>query len=428
MNRPNILMMSAHDIGRTLGCYGIAEVETPSIDRLAADGIRLTRFHSVAPQCSPSRAAFATGLYPHAVGVIGICSEVFGFDLTRPDLHIANVLGRAGYHTAGVGVAHESLHPERLFDSFDPTHDADGIVSAAGNAIDRLSSGEGPFYIQVGFQQAHRPFVDGDASGPGIYVPPWLDDDPEVRGELAAFQGSIARLDEAVGALLGALERSGCAERTIVCFVADHGIPFPRAKHTLYEPGCEAAALFRLPGRWAGGRTVDAPLSGVDLAPTLLEACGTSSDAEVHGRNFVRLLDGEVEPEERLVFTEQNYHAYLDCSRSVRDCRHKLIANFSPGRGFFDSSQSWRPKATPKGFTNAARTYHPSLELYDLHRDSLEHTNLADAPEHREVLTRLSQSLASWMRHTEDPLMHGIPMPPIYERTMRALGFEPPRN
>jgi arylsulfatase A-like enzyme len=78
-----------------------------------------------------------------------------------------------------------------------------------------------------------------------VFVPPWLAEGQEAVEELAAFQGSLHALDRAVGRILESLEAAGLAQNTLVLFPADHGIPFPRAKHSLYEPGCQAAAIVR---------------------------------------------------------------------------------------------------------------------------------------------------------------------------------------
>ncbi|MHC4915562.1 MAG: sulfatase-like hydrolase/transferase, partial [Planctomycetota bacterium] len=99
-DRPNVLLIHAHDLGRQLHCLGAETVQSPSLDRLAADGVRFTRAFTVCPTCCPSRAVLFTGLYPAANGVMGMCSGRMKWDL-RPEVkHLAQHLGAAGYATA----------------------------------------------------------------------------------------------------------------------------------------------------------------------------------------------------------------------------------------------------------------------------------------------------------------------------------------
>ena len=106
--RPNILLITCHDLGRFLGCYGIAPVDTPALDRLAAEGVRFTRAFCTAPQCSPSRASLFTGRYPHSNGVLGLTHANFAWDLGPSERHLGQILRDAGYATALMGVQHES--------------------------------------------------------------------------------------------------------------------------------------------------------------------------------------------------------------------------------------------------------------------------------------------------------------------------------
>src|SRR5438046_2218278 len=112
--RPNIVLITAHDLGRHLNCYGIPSVRSPNLDGLAKQGVRFSNVFCAAPQCSPSRAAIATGRYPHNNGVMGLCHGDFNWDLNGDEQTIGNLLRDAEYHTALLAIQHESSHPERL--------------------------------------------------------------------------------------------------------------------------------------------------------------------------------------------------------------------------------------------------------------------------------------------------------------------------
>ncbi len=424
--RPNILLLIAHDVGRHLGCYGVPETGTDNLDRLADEGVRFTRFYSTAPQCSPARASLMTGRYPHSHGVVGIASSTFGFDLQPDARHLCAYLKDAGYQTALAGIQHETLHPATLpFERMLAPHAPGAEVAEVVATYLREQAGarKRPFYLQVGFVEAHRPWRGiAPYAARGVHLPPWLADEPAARADLARFQGAIHALDGAVGAIVRALDDTGLAETTLVLFVADHGVPYPRAKHSLYEPGCSVAAILRWPaGGWRGGRVVDCLLSGVDLLPTLLDMLGLELPSRLQGHSFRALLEGGRYVPRDAIFTEQNFNAYADVSRAVRTERYKLIANFTPGRAFYDSTQLWHPPARVHFIADQPRTQHPSLELYDLLTDPLETQNLADIPAYADLVSALAARLRAWMEDTDDFLLQSLPHPPLYYRTLERL-------
>ena len=425
--RPNIFVIVSHDIGRHLGCYGVPQAGTPHLDRFATEGVRFDRFYSTSPQCSPARASLFTGRFPHSHGVIGICAPTFDFDLHPEERHLSHLLHDCGYDTALAGFQHETLRLHDLPFERLPGKDS-SCDSVADSIIAYLRSRKAcnkPFFLQAGWSQAHRPFEKFGTSSyseGGVFIPPWIADEPSAREDFAAFQGALHRLDGAMGRILEVFEQTGLEENTIVIFVGDHGIPFARAKHSLYEPGCEIAALVRWPvGGWAGGRIVSEMLSGVDLLPTLLDAVDQPVPLSVQGRSFRGLLDGAAYEPTHAIFTEQNFNAYPDVSRAVRTERLKLIANFTPGRAFYDSSQLWRPLSSVSFIEDQPRTRHLPFEFYDLENDPLEQFNLLDDSTYCDEVAHLKSQLYKWMNLTDDPLLRGLPEPPIYRRTLDAL-------
>src|SRR5579884_778778 len=277
LDRPNILFITCHDLGRHLGCYGIETVHSPNFDRLASTGVRLTRACATASSCSPSRAAMATGRYPHSNGVMGLTHPPFGWDLRPGERHIAQILNDAGYGTHLFGFQHVSPYDDRLQFGWIHTDHNRGLAGPVSEKVATLLQAHNhhrPFYVEVNLEEPHRPYDQGNCcpdDSLGVTVPGYLPPSQESRIEMAGLQGAVRQADAAIGRMLDALDDAGLARRTLVIFASDHGIAMPRAKCTLYDPGLEVAMLLRWPRGFEGGRSIDDLISNIDLLPTMLE-------------------------------------------------------------------------------------------------------------------------------------------------------------
>jgi N-sulfoglucosamine sulfohydrolase len=426
--RPNILQIVCHDLGRHLGCYGLPQVRTPNLDRLAAEGQLFLSSFCTSPGCSPSRAALATGRYPHSAGVLGLAHARFGWDLGPAELHCAAILGDAGYHTALFGLQHVTYHVERLgFAEHHPARPADAVTANLRHFLERVGRAEPgapPFYAELNFFEPHRPFDYGDVSpdtDAGIYRPPYLPEAPAVLAELAAMQGAIRKVDHCIGEIEDGLARSGLRENTVVLFTADHGIAFPRAKGTLYDPGIQTALLLRWPAAIPGAARHTELVSNVDLLPTLLTAARVPLPNGLQGRSVMPLLRNEPYCPRTAIFAEKTFHNEYDPQRCIRTATHKLVVRFEVGN----------PLEVPADIMHGA-TYVEMLpkvvapepghyELYDLTVDPLEQDNLAESLEHAELRDSLRRELLQWMRDTADPLLDGPVASPFYRKTVRWL-------
>ena len=117
-NKDNVLIVHWHDLGRYLGVYGHADVSSPRLDQLAAEGILFTRAHATAPLCSPSRGSLFTGRYPQNNGLVGLAHH--GWEYRADVRTLPQILSETGWHTALFGMQHETSYPARLgFDEFD---------------------------------------------------------------------------------------------------------------------------------------------------------------------------------------------------------------------------------------------------------------------------------------------------------------------
>jgi arylsulfatase A-like enzyme len=438
--QPNILIITCHDFGRFLGCYGVSTVHTPHIDNLAADGVQFTRAFCTAPQCSPSRAALFTGRYPHVNGVMGLTHANFAWDLYPEEQHLGQVLRANGYETILIGVHHESRQadPQRVAERCGMSEVLRGgrgdlVSDLALERLARFAREDIPFYLQLGYVEPHRLKADepgymgfiGDYIVPddeaGITIPPYLRDTPSAREELAELQGAVRYVDAAIGRVLLGLRELGLEEHTLVLLTTDHGLALPRAKCSLYDPGIETALIMRLPARGWRGRRLAELVSNVDIFPTLLELLGLPVSEQVQGRSLLPLLEGQDFKPREHIFAEMTYHDYYDPRRCCRTDRYKLIVNFSAAPSFMDPSQSWRPRTLTVVPADPKLDYHPLLELYDLQADPLEHHNLAEDGAYDEVRRELLAHLYDWMRTTDDPLLHGAVTSPLHDWALTAL-------
>jgi arylsulfatase A-like enzyme len=409
--RENVLMIHWHDLGRHLGCYGAAGVNSPHLDGLAANGIRFTAAHATAPLCSPARGSLFTGCYPHSTGLIGLAHH--GFEYRDGVRTLPFLLSQVGYRTVLIGMQHESADATTLgFDTVDDSDTRGDVVSdrAAEWLTEHVRvSDERPFFLTAGFFEAHRPYPEDrypPADPTSITVPDFLPDTDDVRADLAGLHGTIATADAAVGRLLAAVADLGLDETTWIVFVTDHGLAFPRAKSTLYETGTGIALIIRPPRRRdLLPRSHDGLMSGVDLVPTVLDLLSVPVPDDVDGLSHAEAIVGDTEtPCRTEVFTEKTYHDAFDPIRAVRTRDFSYIENYAIRPALQlprDIAESRSARSIDQA---AAQKPRPPRELYDLTADPGELHNLVDDPAHRETQRILAETLAQWRERTGDTI------------------------
>lgn len=421
---PNILMIITHDTGRHLGCYG-RKVDTPNLDRLAGEGARFDSYFCPAPQCSPSRGSILTGRYPHINGLMGLAH--LGFGLNPGEKTLPMFLREAGYDTYLFGFQHEAQDPASLgYDHIAQVKWDHRAQTVAPQVVDFLRNWrkETPFFAMVGFTETHRPFdrpwyTSDDPDR--VEVPPYLPDLPDIRRDIAEFQGTVRAADDGVGLILEALDTRELAENTLVIYTTDHGIAFPRAKGTLYDPGLETALLMRWLGNIRPGSVYRELLCNIDLLPTLLDIACIRAPENLDGRSFLPLLRGLPYAGRERLFCELTWHDLYRPMRGIRTRRYKFIRHFTQACGIYiplDIHQGLSGRAVRQEFYS--RPY-VQEELYDLDKDPLEMENLIGDPAYQETVQELRQVLEQWMRQTDDPLLSG------HIRGQEAPGWEEER-
>lgn len=427
----NIITVVSHDLGQHMGCYGVPDVRTPNFDDFAGQGLRFENNFGTAPLCSPSRASLWTGRYPHSNGVIGLAHSGFQNDLHPNERHLAQILTDVGYDTQLFGIQHISPRPERLgYKGIHPRGLCGKVAEEVCKFLTDRKDDENPLFLKAGFIESHRPFPHQDVEmldPASLTVLPYLPDIPETRQDLAELEASISSADKAFGRIVKAVDDCGMTDNTIVTFTTDHGISFPHAKSTLYDPGIETALLMHIPGV-GGGKVYKEMISNIDFVPTILDFLDMEIPENIQGRSFKGLITGEGYKPREAIFAEKTYHNYYDPMRAIRTGKWKLIANFefsswqdiAPGLIVTDSAKKYveiyKALAPPR-----EKHYHPPFELYDLEADPWEGNSLAENSEFKDICDRLIKQLRQWMQDTGDPLLEGPMAQGAYRNRMNAF-------
>lgn len=436
MNTPNILLLTSHDTGDWLHCYGHETVQSPHLDSLAREGCRFTNSFCASPVCTPSRGAMMTGRYPQSNGLMGIIQTPYRWRLRANEHHLSHLLGGQGYHTVLFNHQHEApledplgFMEHRLVNcgslellTGESVSTADDVADEVTRFFAERSADDVPFYAHVGFFETHTPY-DWSGAQPddsrGVEVPPYVEDTHEVQEKIAALQGAIRYLDEAVGKILHGLSESGHGNNTIVIFAVDHGVELPRCKWRLYDGGMRTALLMRVPNTLSSpgapvrsGAAYDSLVSNVDLVPTLLDLIDLPKPSNLQGVSFADYF-GKTEAEQPrdAVYAMMHSNGVWVESRCVRTRTHKLIRNFSPSRV--------PPAEQPAG--QSATIERPIVELYDLITDPNEANNLVTSAAHESVRLDLDRRLLQWLRDVDDPILVGPVRTPYYEMAIADL-------
>jgi N-sulfoglucosamine sulfohydrolase len=367
-----------------------------------------------APTCSGSRASLLTGLYCHNNGMLGLAHR--GWKLNDYGQHWVHTLRLAGYHSVLIGEQHISIDPGVIgYDEVVPV-DSNHAEYVAPLTIETLrdASAAEPWFLSVGFFETHRDFFAPTSVRDSLYsLPPAnLPDVLATRKDMAAFKASARSLDQGVGAILHALHDFDLVENTLVICTTDHGIAFPGAKATLFDRGIGVMMIVRGPSGFTGGKVVDAPVSHLDVFPTLCELAEVDCPDWLHGSSLMPLVRGEVDRLHEAIFAETTFHAAYQPQRAVRTERWKYIRRFDdyphPILANCDDSET-KDLLIEAGWGEQAV---PEEQLYDLILDPQEGRNRSAEPNCAAALEEMRARLDAWMQETEDPLLAGpVPAP-----------------
>ena len=396
-DRPNILWITIEDWSTDLSCYGTKGIETPHVDRLAAQGIRYANAFSTSPVCSTSRSAMMTGFHQNFIGA----QQHREYDKKPlPDgiKTIPHLLQEAGYHT--------SLMSKKVDCNFLPDKRGELFMGTDWNQRDP----DQPFFARITFGGTHRSWKR-DPQRPiaieDVELPPYYADTPFCRRDWANGLEQMQLVDREVGELLKRLDDEGLAGNTIVFFIGDHGRCHIRGKQFLYDGGIRIPMIMRWPGKVEANRVSQSMVMSIDICATILEAAGVTSQVPLHGTS---LINREINKREYIFAARDRMGDTHDAMRCVRSRNHKLILNLMPERAWCQYSGykegaypmlaemnllHQQDKLTPVQALFFAATK-PSIELFDLQKDPHEINNVADDPNYTDVKAELLKQLTNW--------------------------------
>lgn len=411
---PNIIFFIADDVSQEdFGCYGHPTIQTPSIDALAANGMRFDNAYLTISSCSPSRNSIITGRYPHNTGAPELHVELPESQIRFPEL-----LREAGYYTVLSGKNHMFPAPDRAFDKMTggggPSRSRDWVDHVRDRPKDQ------PFFFWFAASDAHRGWQETEHAPVypthDVVVPPYIVDTDVVRQDLAQYYHEVSRYDHYVGAVVEELERQGILDNTLIVVAADNGRPFPRDKARLYDSGIKTPWIVHYPPLIEQATVTQSLISSIDLSATCLELAGLDVPEYVQGQSFLPILQDAEADIRYMVFAEQNWHVYRNHSRMVRFGDYVYIKNnftdqlnlsFESDTRYPSGEELWKAQAAGETLPRQQQIFaEPVLgeELFQVQTDYYQLLNLADEPAYEAALEKGRRLLALWTKQTGDTI------------------------
>lgn len=407
--KPNIVILLADDLGFGDVGYNCGNASTPNIDKLASEGVKLQRFYT-APLCSPTRAGLMTGRWPIRFGMAeSVITPWRKWGLSTDEQNLAEMLASAGYKRRGAfGKWHLGHHKRALlplnrgfthftgcyngtFDYF--THERENeldwhrgweTIREEGYVTDLIgreavqfideSSSEEPFFCYVAFTAPHLPL---QAKEEDIKKYQHIEDN-----RLKVYYAMIDSMDQAIGQILDAIGRKGATDNTLIWFMSDNGGvsfadngPYRGSKSSTYEGGIRVPAVIRWPNSInARGREIHSTTGYIDVYPTLKKIAGsdTPNPKPLDGIDLLPLIQGTAKVEERKWFS--------------------YVAQGNPSNKFAFTDGDWKlvlVNGLPDHADIANPNAQPSIELFNLDRDTSESNNLVSSyPERADAMLK----------------------------------------
>jgi choline-sulfatase len=439
------------------GCYGNRELQTPNMDWLAANGVRMTRAFTPCPVCSPARACLFTGRLPSQHGIHDWLKEDSDPEMNwlAGETTLAQLLQAGGYQTGLVGKWHcgNGARPQPGFDYWfshqvaQYPHYGEQRFVEQGHPVSyhghqspfltekalhflRTRDRERPFFLFVGYVDTHSPFQDhperladryrgGAFADIPVETPPagpgWVRfgipaDEATRREHLAQYYAAVTGIDEQIGRIVDALDDAGELENTLLVYTSDHG--HLNGHHGLYTKGnatvpqnfleesIRVPCLLHWPGHLPRGHVEDTMVDHCDLFQTLLHAAACvpapafAAECRYPGRSYLPLLTA-VTPLQRQEEPPpiENRKSKIENRLSWRE---EQYCEYGNARMIRTERYKWIHRYAPHA------DLYPN-ELYDLHADPRETVNQVDMPALAATIDALEARLEAHFRRYEAP-------------------------
>ncbi len=352
---PNIVIVFTDDQGyQDLSSFGSPNINTPNLDNIAKEGIRLSSFYSAQAVCSASRAALLTGCYPNRIGIHGALNPKAKVGINSSETTLAEMLKTRGYTTGIFGKWHLGHHPEFLpnnhgFDEFVGIPysndmwpvDYDGKQVSANHplakrypqlpffknfeVVKEIRTLEDQAQLTTELTYAAVDFIERNKENPFfLYVPHPMPHTPiavsekfKGKSEQGLYGDVIMEIDWSVGQIIKKLKEHQLYENTLFIFTSDNGpwlnfgnhagsaFPLREGKGTAWEGGQREPTIVSLPKLIKGGKTIDTPMMAIDILPTIAEITGAElPENKIDGKSVFKLLTGKTKqsPQEAYFF------------------------------------------------------------------------------------------------------------------------------
>lgn len=410
-NKPNILLIILEDWGPYLGCYGVKEMATPNLDKVASEGRLFKNCYSMGPVCSVGRSTLMTGISQYTIHSEQHRTAPADKQELPPGVKsLPEIFRDAGYFTA-LGCC--------------SYHGADKIDLNFKFSKDEIYLGKDwtgrkpgqPFFAHATFLDTHRKWQHdpGHPVDPSkVTLPAWYPDTPMTRADWAMGLESAQIDDRHFGEMIDRLKAEGLYDNTIIVVTSDHGIALPRGKQFLYSEGIHIPLIIRWPASVKPGTVEEGLVSNTDIAPTILGLAGLPIPPTMQGRN---ILDPANAPRRYIFAGRDKMDDTHDAIRAVRSQDFEYILNLMPDRPYAQFN-SYKEATYPglallnvlhmEGKLPSAQDAFmqpskPPEELFDLHKDPDEIHNLATDPAYAGVLKEMRAALQEWRQSVGDP-------------------------
>ena len=437
---PNILWISAEDISSHFGCYGDEDAITPTIDKLATEGVLYSKAFTTAGVCAPCRSGIITGMFQTSIGGHHMrCTATLPENIKPFPVYMRE----AGYYCTN------NSKQDYQFSTPKETWDDSSRKAHWRNRKDKSK----PFFSIFNYTGCHESGIASESKykkvtenlkeserqdASKLTLPPYFPDTPVVREDWKRNYEVITALDHYAANLIKELKEDGLYEDTIIVFWSDHGVGLPRSKRWLYNSGTHIPLVVRIPekyrvnGQGEAGVISDTLVSSIDFGPTVLNLAGIKLPEHMQGNPF---LGSNLKGENDYVYgARDRMDERYDIIRMVRDKKYLYIRNYEPLKTFYQYMNTPEKGATMKELrrlheagklsAEAERYFaatKPVEELYDYVKDPHNLNNLAANSEHRAALERLRAAHLSWVQTSKDV---GLIPEPILAEMVKETGSE----